>query len=75
MISIPLLASSSGGSDSIEESENSANKNGTPAPPKIKTTGINTAQGLFMTVVAIFFQIPSSLSIVKANGTLPLFTL
>ena len=75
VISIPFLASSSGGRDSIEDSENSANKNGTPAPPNRRTIGMKTAHGLFMTVVAICFHTPSSLSIVNAYGTFPLFTL
>ncbi|CAI8156239.1 MAG: Uncharacterised protein [Methanobacteriota archaeon] len=63
----PTRVSSSGGRASLEAIENSAWKNGNPAPRRIINVGINTVQGRSITVFAILDQIPSSESFFVSN--------
>ena len=73
MRSSPSRDSSSGGNASRLASENSAWKNGRPAPRRMMRVGMSTAQGRSITVFAIFAQTPSPsllVSILKENGSL-----
>ena len=69
----PLRVSSSGGNASLEAIEKSACKKGRPAPSRIINVGINTAQGRFITKLAILAHAPSSLTLSVSNEYFILF--